>query len=291
MMQAVCATIKDYRAIARFYEANELLLGPLIFSFHHDFWKWLLSSKIMTIGVVCHAKKIIAMGIGMKGWDHLIRYLPHKKFDESQIIFHETVKKMLYDVMCIEQKNIGSKNMVMKCLLPINNRRLVKLGLLDSKEPYIVPPLENKLLLMQLSDVPSVLNLLSSHSGQYDNPPVFSQEMIIDTFLPRKHIVYSFVIHNLLGESTDFITVYQGYTTDQLTGETLKVAHLGLHQASSVTPNILLRMLIGKLFNYGFDQMFIPNFVSNRDFDIEFFISSFMITYDLPNANCISWPF
>lgn len=290
-MQAVRLKLGDHRAVARFYEANEARLGPLLFSFHQDFWKWLLSSEMMRVGAICYGKKIVAIGIGLKGWDHLVRYLPHRSFGEQEIVFHQTVKKMLWQLLEIECQEPATPIRLMRCLLPINNRKLIKLGLLDAGEPYVIPPLENKLQLMQRTDIPGVSKLLSDHSGQYDNPPVFSPQMVEDAFLPRKHLVYSFVVRNPLEEVTDFITVYQGYNTNEDSGSCLKVAYLGFHQVTTMSSNVLIRALVDKLFNYGFDQMFILDFASNRVFDIDFFTSSLMISYDLPTDKCISWPF
>lgn len=140
-------------------------------------------------------------------------------------------------------------------LIPINVTKLKELGFLE--EGTHPPRLNNKnnpLHLLQKGDIVDLVPVLNYELSKYKIYQVFTIDTAIKYLLPKKSIVYTFVIKHD-EKITDMISFYQNYLYCIRSSRIITVAKLGLYFCTSVTLPELIQHAVDKLYSYGFDQL------------------------------------
>lgn len=94
-----------------------------------------------------------------------------------------------------------------ECFIPINQKKLLKLDFLTELGEDICQYSSDQLRLLKEEDMETVSNKLIKHYENYDCRPLFNCETCQKLFLPKKHVVYSFVTSDL----SNFISVYKNF--------------------------------------------------------------------------------
>lgn len=191
------------------------------------------------------------------------------------IINNETKKYIQIRFLCISTKlkNIGYEKMLLDYyklplyiidyypfegsqtiknnIIPLNISKLKKIGFID--EELNNPKIKNKLSLLKDIDTDSTTRKIIDYYKKYDIKPYFNLEIIKNLLIPKKNIVYTFVIRNGL-EVTDMISVHKYYYYCHESKETIITAYLNYYFCYTITLTELVTMLLDKLIQYEFDQ-------------------------------------
>lgn len=140
-------------------------------------------------------------------------------------------------------------------VIPINVRKLQQIGFLEPD----VQPLnrlyrDNPLHLLKESDISNLVPILNGELSKHKIHQVFSVETAKKYLLPKKSVVYTFVIKKD-EVITDMINVHQHYFYSIDTAKIITVAHVNLYFCTSISVVMLITYLLPKLLAYGFDQL------------------------------------
>ncbi len=129
----------------------------------------------------------------------------------------------------------------------INIKKLVEVGFshLNSRltmaraiKLYKTPPKTSipGLRPMRESDVPAVTALLGAYLGKFKMHPIFHEDDVAHTFLPRPRVVYTYVVENANHQITDMLSFYDLSSTiiGNKNYQTLRAAYSFYNVANSV---------------------------------------------------------
>jgi hypothetical protein len=282
MIKVIKLSSRFHRQVNSFYRTNCPRNQDLIEFYHADFWKWILQQECFIVIGVTFNSKIIALVLFQQKPLALIKRIISTKLNDKPD-FVEYVDELIRSF--IPSYSSNKPLIVKEFTIPINVDRLIKHELIDSdsKLPYI--PLNNPLRLITKADIPSITSRLLT---KY---PFFDDDTVQSSLLSRKNIVYSFCNQDCL----EFISVYQHYVDFTEVRLRLRVAVLGFYYSENDDINKLLSMLIGKLYDYGFDMLVIQQHPGD-DFastiDTTKYESELSKQYYSATGNpCSVWPF
>lgn len=152
-------------------------------------------------------------------------------------------------------------------IVPINCSKLAKIGL-PTEHMDNLSVADDKLHLLKSIDISSIVPKLELETKSYAIRPVWTAELVRQYLLPKKNIVYSFVIKNSQNEITDFISVYQYFIYCLDVEEIISVAHLAYYFCTSISLTQMINCLVEKLKNYKLDGLMINDMASNNTINI-----------------------
>lgn len=228
--------------------------------------------KIMPyINLLCLQKKIRKLGLSKLLIDELKSRL--QKLGMNDAIY--TTMNQITNYYCISEDFI----------IPINYQRLNKINFINvlrsDKLDY------NPLQLVGINDIEIIKEKLNIFLSKYVIHPYFTHESIEDFFIPKKNIVYSFVIRDINNKPTDFISIYKYYYYCIEKNEMLSVAQLSFYYYETITLTQLVKYLIDKLLNYNIDQIVFSNIMDNMEINITKYTSYRKLYYGSYNPTNI----
>lgn len=170
-------------------------------------------------------------------------------------------------------------------VVPINYTKLNKIGFLTEREVDIIEIDNNPLHLMNKSDIDQVLTGLNFFMEKLLIKPHFTTESLNHFMLPKKNIVYSFVVKDLNGKITDFVCVYKHYLYCIDHKKMIVVANLAFYYNNSMQLTQLIKYLLDKLRIYGFDQLVFRNTFDNSNINITKFCTQDILSYYFYNVS------
>lgn len=154
--------------------------------------------------------------------------------------------------------------------IPINYSKLKNLEFLQDDLPEISKFHDNPLQLMTRLDIESIAQRLDNYLKKFKIRQYFQKELIEYYFLPKKNIVYSFVAKKS-NVVTDFIVVYKSYLYCKEKHKMINVANLAYYYCESLTLTELVKYLLDRLQDLGFDQLNYNNLGDNDHINITHF--------------------
>lgn len=164
-------------------------------------------------------------------------------------------------------------------IIPINHAKLKSIGFLTEDLPPYPEILLNPLQKMSVDDIKYIAPKLNKFMKKYEIAIDFTQNTVENFLLPKKNIVYSYVIKNSSGEITDFVSVYKHYLYCVEKKAIVSVAQLAFYYYDSITLTELITFLIDKLADYNFDQLVFRDFMDNSTINITRFGSHAELNY------------
>ncbi|CAL8096362.1 unnamed protein product [Calicophoron daubneyi] len=184
---------------------------------------------------------------------------------------------------------------------PLNPRKLLECGFMERSPEvslerlvkfYQLPEKTtvNGFRQMTQADLPQAWDLLSKYLQQFSLHPVYTEEEFRHLFLPRKDVVYSFVVANDDGSITDFCSYYILFNSvvQNKNHSTLKVAY-SFYNARTVTrwPTLIQDVLITAR-ELGCDVFNTLDLMKNKSFfdELKFCMGDGDLHYYLYNWRC-----
>lgn len=136
------------------------------------------------------------------------------------------------------------------------------------KKMYSLPAkvATNGLRTMEKKDVPQVAALLNAHVGSYRVAPVFSEEEVQHWIMPRKGVVFTYVVEKE-GVVTDFVSFYSLPST--IIGhpkyDQLNAAYVYYYAAKTVPLKVLMNDMLIKARDEKFDVCNCVNILRNEE--------------------------
>uniref|UniRef100_A0A6G6AD97 glycylpeptide N-tetradecanoyltransferase n=1 Tax=Borely moumouvirus TaxID=2712067 RepID=A0A6G6AD97_9VIRU len=226
--------------------------------------------KTPYVNLLCVQKKIRKYGMTT----YLINELKNRLIDKNiPYSFFTTIKKI--------PNNFSTTN---DYAIPINYKRLKKVGfLVDDIKP--LPEVKyNYLKLMKSTDIQSVCSKLNNFLQKLDVKPFFNKDSTKHFILPRKNIVYTFVKYEN-DNVTDMISAYKIYYYCLEHKKMLSVAFLSFYFYETMNITDLVLMFLDKLKDYGFDQLIFRNTFNNSEINITKFLTCGELNYYLGNIH------
>ncbi len=215
--------------------------------------------KVPYGGLLCIQKKLRGYGLSKLLITEIGRKL--SKINLNYVFFSSQIK---FD------KSFSS---VQNYVVPINCAKLQEVNFLTEHFEPVKLFDTNPLRLVTGTDIETICVKLNKSLTNYKVKPWFSKDAAYHYILPKKNIVYSFVIE-IDGEITDFINVYQNFYFCYDSSKTISVANLGFYFCESIELTELVTLLIDKLRTYDFDQLVIKNYGQNSKINTTKFASA-----------------
>jgi glycylpeptide N-tetradecanoyltransferase len=143
---------------------------------------------------------------------------------------------------------------------------------------------------MEANDVDAVYNLLKENMSKFKIKAYYSKEEVAHWMVPRKKVVYSYVIFNDKNEVTDFISFYSlpSSVLNHDVHNTLYAAYSFFNVATSITYKELIRNALILAKNEGFDVYNALNIMDNGSVfgDLLFGMGDGSLKYYFYNYQC-----
>lgn len=211
------------------------------------------------VNLLCVQKNLRKLKLGVSLIDEVKYRLCQMKIILLDKTIAEPTFTMGYALFTSMAKPTNHFSSTKDYIIPINMPKLKSLGYEHIDEWENESFLFNPLHLLQTSDVEDVMDGLNAFSKKFFVKHIFVKPNML---LPKKDIIYSFVIKNK-GKVTDFINVYKHFYYYKEQQQYVTLAQLGFYFYSSVSLTDLVKYLIDKLNHYGFDQLVIRNMADN----------------------------
>lgn len=164
-------------------------------------------------------------------------------------------------------------------IIPINYAKLHKIEFINEDDIGSRPIIDdNPLHLMKQNHVSDITIKLNSHYSNYQVRPNFTGDMCHHFFLPKKNVVYSFVVVDG-AHVTDFVSVTKNYMYCIEKNKVISIGHLSFYYNETLSITELIMYLIAKLPSYGIDQLMIRDIGNNSNIDITKFCTDEMTYY------------
>lgn len=248
---------------------------------------WLLCRTDVMIGLIYH-KKIIGIVLGSfkyinfggltKDFLEIGFYCIHKKLINDTLLkylihcINQTVRNEKCCLFLSKHNDLAGTvcELLKLFIVPINSERLQKINFLEKaiSLPLIQEP--NPLSFTIRSDTEIIIKKLSNYLDNFNTKRVFDRRFLSDQnyFLSNKNIRYVFVnrIENI---PTDFVMVQVMMYHHKEYKITTKVGLLTYYYTETMTLTMLIRYLIHKLKELGFDQLNYYNIMDNDSIDLD----------------------
>lgn len=158
---------------------------------------------------------------------------------------------------------------ITSCSIPINYDKLRKVEFLIGDFPPLPIIQTNPLGELKECDLSSVANQLNEFHKKYDFRPYFDADYVRDYMLPKKNIVYSYVLKNN-DVITDFISVTKTYYYCFHFEDVISIANLTYYFTNTMSIRDLVCCLIDKIKDE-FDQLNFYNMMDNDEIHLNKF--------------------
>ena len=162
-------------------------------------------------------------------------------------------------------------------IIPINVPKLKIMNLIPNLTPCISLP-HNPLHLMIESDISSLAEKLNHSLQDLTIKVDFDTDFVKEFFLPKKNIVYSFVVRNG-SEVTDFVSIYKSHLHCLEKNRIISVGNLSFYFCNSMPLTYLLAYLLDKLILYKIDLLAFTNQNQNDSINLTKYPSSIQSYY------------
>lgn len=278
--------IEDINKITRIYYTKEFLFwylkkinkNHIIGLFYNNKLIGMISALIININIIdqihnipyinliCMQKSIRNMGI----LNYLVNEIKKNLCKDFNIAFFKENKISNLTFITLET-----------FVIPINYEKLFQIGFMTEFPDKPILNSTYELHLAKITEISFITSKLNSFLEKYKIYPSVEKHFII----PKKNIVYPFVIRNKNGEITDFIVVYKSLLQCTDTNNIISVANLGFYFYESISLTLLIELLINKLKNYDFDQLSFQNIMDNDTINLTKFSTCDNTYYSIFNKN------
>lgn len=169
-------------------------------------------------------------------------------------------------------------------VIPINYKKLKKIGFLMDDLDLVPIINDNPLHLMTDRDLAVVIAKLHKHMNQLCIKPYFTLESAKHFLLPKKNIIYSYVLRDEYNQITDFVSVYINYLYCIDINQFISVAQLAFYFYESLNISQLITFLIDKLSKQKIDQLIFRNMFDNMNINITKFSTKGDLHYIFHNV-------
>ncbi len=237
----------------------------------------------LIIELIVHGEKIKTPYINFLCIQRSLRHLKLSNILMDEMKRRILSKNIFYCFFCNDKKWACSFVQCASYVIPINYPKLHRIHFLTEK----IDPLRtfdyNPLQIMDKNDAEQILTKLSMAMDNLLIKPYFTKKTLLHYLAPKKNIVYSFVIKNVDGQVTDFVSVYKHYLYCIDTKEMVSVAKLAFYYHHSVDQTTLIEYLLDKLDKYGFDQLIFYDMYENNKINITKFSMKDKMSYYFGN--------
>lgn len=210
----------------------------------------------------------------------------------NNILLSDGYDKLYFssDAGFLSNKLYPNFSTIRRLLIPINQQKLIKLGLLHEsitfRNRFNINPLEN----MTDTDVKIIASKLNYRNSNYDFKPLYTNTSI-QILRSKKHLALSYVKRSVDNqEVTDFISAKIEYYQLDNTDEIVSNAHVIFYYNETLTPAELFMFFIEKLIKYNIDQLSYDNTGENPSINITHFESVDIIKSYLIGASISKIP-
>lgn len=222
------------------------------------------------VNLFCLQKKIRKLGFGVIMMNEIKNRLSSIGLDYC---FFTTMRK-IPNSFCTTREFI----------IPINLKKLREIGFLQTDFSDLQICVSNPLRLATKDDTDQIIEKLNKFMENYKFHPIFDKKTGIQFLIPKKEIIYSYIIKNDKNEITDFISVYKYYYICKETNKILTIAQLGFYFYTVYSLTELVIYLLDKLKNLHFDQLMFRTFGNNLMINHDKFLNSGELNYYMFNC-------
>lgn len=257
-----------YYLINHHYQEDNDHLTRTVYS--KDYLYWYLRNAKIILGLTCNKKliglvtaTIITIKINDRTFelpkiDLLCLQKKVRKCGLMSMLINELNNQIILDgyynaVFCTSIKNSKLFCSQERYIVPLNYEKLCEIGFLEEGLDPLPKIQNNPFHLMKESDIPTVTLNLNQSLSKFPVKQIFDEKAVHHYFLPKKNIVYSFVIRSE-DDITDFVSVQKNYMYCLEKEKMISTAYL-TYSFHSMDITDLFYFLMDKLITYRFDQL------------------------------------